>query len=353
MPALRTVAAVATVSVTVLAARVHAQVPQRDVAVRVELDQADAVIALLEQRARGVDPAEADWRRLQSTTGYLRLKRRQESFGAEAFDSVFRAFVRSDDAVRRLPALRDALVKWRGIDVAAAAERAQAYLPDGVVIEATIYPVIKRTPNSFVFELDTDPAIFMYVDPDRSAAVLENTLAHELHHVGAATCPDPAGADTLDAPARRVVSWLSGFAEGLAVLAAAGGPHVHPHASSPADAWTVWERDIANFATDVPRMERFFRQILAGTLAEDEQRTQLFSFINTDDVPQGAFYTVGWKMAALVEQAQGRESVVRAVCDPRVLLAAYNDVARAHPRTDADPLPLWSDAFLTAVGAGR
>ncbi len=345
--------AVALVALTLLAAQVRAQGPQREVTVRVELDQAEAVIALLEQRARGVDPADADWRRLESATGYLRLKRRQESFGAEAFDSAFRAFVRSDEAVRRLPALREALVKWHGIDVAAAAERAQAYLPDGVVIEATIYPVIKRTPNSFVFELDTDPAIFMYVDPDRSAAVLENTLAHELHHVGSAACPDPAGADTLDAPAQRVVNWLSAFAEGMAVLAAAGGPDVHPHASSSSDAWTVWERDVANFATDVTRIERFFRQILAGTLAEEEQRTRLFSFINTEDVPQGAFYTVGWKMAALVERAQGREVVVRAVCDPRVLLAAYNDVARAHPRGDAEPLPMWSEQFLTAVGVGR
>jgi hypothetical protein len=350
MPFLR---AVAIVVPTLLAAGVRAQEPQHTVTVRIELDQADAVIALLEQRARGVDPGEAVWRRLESTTGYIRLKRRQESFGAEAFDARFREFVRSDDALRRLPVLREALGKWRGIDIAAAAERALAYLPDDVVLDATIYPVIKRTPNSFVFELDTDPAIFMYVDPDRSAAVLANTLAHELHHVGSAACPDPTGADTLDAPARRVVSWLSGFGEGMAVLAAAGGPDVHPHASSPSDAWAVWERDVANFATDVPRIERFFRQILAGELAEVEQRTQLFSFINTEDVPQGAFYTAGWKMAALVERAQGREVVVRAVCDPRILLTAYNDVAHAHPRGDADPLPMWSEEFLRAVGVGQ
>jgi hypothetical protein len=338
---------------TLLSAQVRAQGPQREVTVQVELDQAEAVIALLEQRARGIDPTEADWRRLESTIGYIRLKRRQESFGAEEFDAGFREFVRSEDAVRRLAALREALVKWRGINVSAAAARAQAYLPDSIVIEATIYPVIKRAPNSFVFELDTDPAIFLYVDPDRSAAVLENTLAHELHHVGSAACPDPAGADTLDAPARRVVNWLSAFAEGMAVLAAAGGPDVHPHASSPADAWTVWERDVANFATDVARIERFFRRILDGALTEQEQRTQLFSFINTEDVPQGAFYTAGWKMAALVEREQGREVFLRAVCDPRVLLTAYNDVARAHPRGDAEPLPMWSEQFLTAVGVGR
>jgi hypothetical protein len=136
------------------------------------------------------------------------------------------------------------------------------------------------------------------------------------------------------------------------VLAAAGGPDVHPHATSPAPAWTVWERDVANVGMDLPRVEAFFTSILDGTLPDDEQRAALFSFINTDEVPQGAFYTVGWKMAAIVERYVGREPVIAAACDPRVLLRAYNDVAAALPRSDDGSLPLWSEAFLTRIGAG-
>ncbi len=343
----------ALLALCLLAAAARSQEADAPVEVRVVLDEADAVIAILEKRGRGLEVEDADWRRLEASEGYVRLKRRQESFGAEEFDRRFREYLRSDEPLRRLDDLRRALAKWRSIDMEAAGSRAQAYLPAGARIRATIYPVIKRTTNSFVFELDTDPAIFMYVDPGRSASELENTLAHELHHVGSAACADPAGLDALGPAAQRVVSWLSGFGEGLAVLAAAGGPDVHPHATSPAAAWAVWERDVAEFATDLPRIERFFQQILAGELSEEEQRAGLFAFINAGEVPQGAFYTVGWKMAALVERVQGREIVVRGVCDPRVLLTAYNEVAAAYPRSDAEPLPFWSEEFLSAIASDR
>ena len=319
--------------------------------VRVVLDEAAAVLNILDKRAASVEPAESDWQRLWASEGYVRLKQRQESFGAENIDERFREFLESDEPLGRIAELRVALDKWRSIDVTAAAEQAMDYLPANTRIRATIYPVIKRTTNSFVFELTTDPAIFMYVDPDRTAAKLENTLAHELHHVGNASCPDPAGIDTLGAEQQQVVQWLSAFGEGMAMLAGAGGSDVHPHATSEHEEWIVWERDVANFGHDVPLIEAFFQAVLNGTLPEAERRAALFTFINTDDVPQGAFYTVGWKMAAMVERAHSREQVVRAVCDPRILLHTYNEIAGAHPRTDGGSLPLWSESFLSRIGA--
>ena len=317
--------------------------------VRVVLDEADAAIAILEKRSRGEAITDGDWQRLEETDGYVRLKRRQESFGAEDFDERFRAFLTSGETLERLDELREALVKWRSIDAGGAGAMAQAYLPPGSRIRATIYPVIKQAPNSFVFELGSDPAIFMYVNPERTPKQLEHTLAHELHHVGSATCPDPDGLDALAPGAQRVVSWLSAFGEGMAMLAASGGPDVHPHASSPPEEWSIWERDIGEFAADLTGIQGFFREVLAGEGTIDEQRVKLFSFINTEEVPQGGFYTVGWKMAALVERVRGRDVVVHAVCDPRVLLATYNEVAAAIPRSDAEPLPLWDEDFLAEI----
>lgn len=319
------------------------------VEIRVVLDEADAVIAILEIRSRGLEPSDDEWKRLEESEGYVRLKRRQQSFGAEDFDERFREFLESAEPLERLAELREAVAKWRSIDIAAAGARAHAYLPTGTPISASIYPVIKRTTNSFVFELDTDPAIFMYVDPDRSSAELWNILAHELHHVGSAACPEPDGVEALSPEVKRVVSWLSAFGEGMAVLAAAGGPDSHPHATSPPAAWAIWERDVGEFASDLQRIEVFFRGVLAGEQSLEEQRAKLFSFISTEEIPQGGFYTVGWKMAALVERAKGRETVLRAVCDPRVLLTAYNEVAASYPRSDAEPLPLWSEDFLAAI----
>lgn len=318
--------------------------------VRLVLDQAEAVLELLERRRRGDELRDADFRELTETEGYRRLKRRQESFGATGFDEDFRDFVRSAEALKRLDALRGAVARWRSLDMRGAAQRARAYLPPGAQVEASVYPVIKRSTNSFVFELDSDPAIFIYIDPDRPAEELENVLAHELHHVGSAACPSPPGIDSLPAAAQRAVQWLSGLGEGLAVLAAAGGPDIHPHASSGSPAWAVWERDVANFNRDVGRIEAFFLDLIDGELPEVDQRKELFALINSDDVPQGPFYTVGWKMGAIVERVRGREVVVDAVCDPRVLLSAYNDVAASLSLPDGESLRLWSPEFLSAIG---
>jgi len=133
------------------------------------------------------------------------------------------------------------------------------------------------------------------------------------------------------------------------VLAAAGGPDVHPHATDSADAWLVWERDVARFNVDLRRLETFFRDLLAGRLPAEEADRQLYAFIDAEGVPQGPFYTVGWKMAAIVERARGREGLVKTVCDPRALLAAYNESAAAHPRPDGESLALWSADFLASL----
>lgn len=51
----------------------------------------------------------------------------------------------------------------------------------------------------------------------------------------------------------------------------------------------------------------------------------------------------------MVERARRREGLVKTVCDPRALLAAYNEVAGAHPRKAGEGLALWSPDFLAAL----
>jgi hypothetical protein len=57
---------------------------------------------------------------------------------------------------------------------------------------------------------------------------------------------------------------------------------------------------------------------------------------------QGPWYTVGWKMAATIETALGRDRLVAAACDPRRLLPAYNEAARKL----GGGLPLWSEEVV-------
>ncbi len=319
--------------------------------VEIVTDQADAALLILERRRSGAAITPTDWDRLWESSGYKRLVARQLSFGDEGTRQRLADYLSSEEALERLPLLRSAVAEWKSIDISAAAELAAAYTPPELRLEAKVFPVIKQRANSFVADLDSDAAIFMFVDGEMAPEKLINTLAHELHHVGVSGCPRPTDYDSSSTEVRRVIDWLSAFGEGLAVLAAAGSPDVHPHGASTARDWIIWERDVANFNRDLKSIEAFFSGILDGTIPEEDQRARLFTFINTDEVPQGAFYTVGWKMAALIERARGRKALLDATCDKRQLLSLYDAVAAEHSRTDGGELAQWSAEFLAALDA--
>lgn len=346
-PRRHVVAAFAT-SIALLATSVSLGAPRTEV--QIVLDQAEAALAILTASAEGRTPPADAWGRLFASEGYRRLRERQESFGASDVDDWMRGHLENAATVARVGELEVAVERWRTLDTGELGRRALRYLPAGTRLTARLYPVIKSSPNSFVWQLDSDPAIFAYVDPARSAEQMANTMVHELHHVGAGSCPQPPGRDALPAGAQNALDWSSAFAEGIAMLAAAGSPDVHPHATSEADARAVWERDIARFGDDLRALDSFFLGLVDELWDPDEQRERGFRFINTAEVPQGAFYTVGWKMAVLVERVRGRERVVAAVCDPRVLLREYDRIATELSRSDAAPLLRWSPGLLRSIG---
>jgi hypothetical protein len=148
----------------------------------------------------------------------------------------------------------------------AAARRVLTYLPSQSRIRAKVFPVIKPQTNSFVFDVQTDPAIFLYVDPALGAEQFENTVGHELHHIGLASVAgemEPA-LKGLPPRARAAAEWMGAFGEGMAMLAAAGGPDVHPHAHSSPEDRARWDHDLANFsraleATVIPMLRRSSR----------------------------------------------------------------------------------------------
>jgi len=310
--------------------------------VRVDAGEAEAVLAILDARSEGRPVSEAAFRRLFASAGYRRLREREAAMGRAFTDAEFREFVLSDDLLAKREASRAAVDAWRAVRPERAAASAARYLPAGTELRATIYPVIKPRTNSFVFDLESDPAIFFYVDPSLSKGVFENTMTHELHHVGyAAACADPASSG--DEAADAVRRWVGAFGEGLAMLAAAGGPEVHPHASSPAEDRERWDRDVARFDADLKRVERFFLDILEGKLVTDAERLEAArSFYGV----QGPWYTVGWKMAVVIERAFGRERLVATICDPVGFLELYNEAA-----AEDAPLPRWSPELLRRIDA--
>lgn len=320
---------------------------------RLEVDasQAEAVLDIAGGIAAGRAPDKADWERLEGGRAQVRLRQREESLGRTLDAAAFRAFVASPTLLDRREALAATLAGWKRMDARQAAARARAYLPSATRLRATVYPVIKPATNSFVFDLRGDPAIFLYLDPALDAAAFENTVAHELHHVGvAAACPIPRD-DARPAGLADTLALLGSFAEGRAVLAAAGGPDVHPHATGTPEARATWERDLALAGEDLPRMERFFAAVLDGELDEQTRAKQWMGFVNDGVRPQGPYYTLGWLMATAVERHFGRERLVASLCDPAAFLRDYDTAAAALNAAGADPaLPRWSPGFLARLG---
>lgn len=314
--------------------------------VRLVTDEAEAVLAILAKRKTKQPISEADWQRVFSSEGYVRLKKRELAMQRSFEDADFKSFVLSDALSERAQALADTLGRWQRADITQAARLALVYLPKKAQIRAKIYPVIKPRDNSFVFDVKSDPAIFLYLDPAVSREKFENTLAHELHHIGyASSCPSRKASDEIAAlpQNKKVVNQIIGaFGEGFAMLAAAGGVAVHPHAVSNSEERARWDRDMANFNGDLKQVEKFFLDILANRLSEEEIRNISSSFFGI----QGPWYTVGWKMSVLIEKTYGRAKLIECICDPRKLLPTYNNAAVKYNRGAREPLALWSESLI-------
>jgi hypothetical protein len=317
------------------------------VQVRLDTDEPEAVLSILAKRQAGTAVTDSDWKKLFDTEGYRRLKKRELAMKNQFEDADFQKFVMSQELLGRATALRQILNKWMQADMTRPGTLALEYLPQDATIKATIYPSIKPRDNSFVAEVDTDPAIFLYLDPAVTREQFENTMAHELHHIGYGTaCPAAKLKQWLaeQSPAvQQFSNWAGAFGEGYAMLAAAGGPDIHPKATEPLEKRQRWDRDLANFNKDQHELDEFFRGILSGELTHDQARERGYSYFGY----QGPWYTVGWRMAVTIERKFGRDRLVQAECDGSAL-AVYNSAVAKNKSSDQN-LPIWSPEVIRAL----
>ena len=327
-----------------------AATPDDRISLHLDTSEAEAVLVILQKQHSGAAVTDADWQRLFNTEPYTRLKKREAAMQRAFSDDDFKKFVLSPELLARQGELRRTLTLWSKANLEKGAQRVLAYLPTDARIRAKVYPTIKPRTNSFVFETDTDPAIFLYLDPAVTPQQFENTVAHELHHVGFSSLKSAELPAELPQRVKDALGWMSAFGEGFAMLAAAGSPDVHPHAVSKPEDRAHWDRDMANFNQDLRTLEKFFLQIMNGGFPskEEEQKTA-YSFFGT----QGPWYTVGYKMAVTIERHDGRAALIDAMRDPQKLLVLYNRAAIDHNRNaqDQDKLVLWSPALLEKIGA--
>jgi putative zinc-dependent peptidase DUF5700 len=336
-------------SILITASAQDTQPAPGSIQLKLDPDEADAVLSILDKRAAGGNVTDEDWQHLFATEPYIRLKKREAGMHRDFTDDDFKKFVLSPELAAKATVLRHTLDAWRRADLIASARRVLAYLPDQAHIQAKVFPVIKPKINSFVFETDTDPAIFLYLDPEESAAKFENIVAHELHHIGYSSVRSLAEEKQKDLPpnVKPAVDWMGAFGEGFAMLAAAGGPDADPHATSSPEEHARWEHDMANFNQDVSSLQEFFLDVIDGRLAgKDKIDEKAFTFFGI----QGPWYTVGYKMSVIVEKRYGRKQLIECMLDPRDLLASYNRAATEINAGGKEKLALWSPELMQKIG---
>ena len=89
-------------------------------------------------------------------------------------------------------------------------------------------------------------------------------------------------------------------------------------------------------------LEAFFGAVADSAFSEEEAGRQWSQFVSTADVPQGAFYPVGYLMAQTVEQQLGRDRLLASLCDPFLFMLDYSEAVK---RSGLN-LPVWSATFL-------
>jgi hypothetical protein len=312
-----------------------------DVALSVSAEEADAAIGVIQ--ARDSTSRERAWLRLVASRPYQRLHQREAALGRAFTDSAFRAYLMSDNARLEAPAFASTLHAWRTTDIAGAAARAAAYLPSGTPIRASLYFMIKPRRNTFVFDVQKDPTIFVAIDPTLSAEEFQNEYAHELHHIGYGVA---CRADTLgksrDPRSSTLLEWMGALGEGWAMLAAAGDPRINPHATSSPPTRATWDHDYANVGADLSRLQDFFLAILNGELSDSSTTATGMTFFGP---VQGPWYTVGYLMASTIERTDGHAALLAVLCDPAAMVLRYQEIAVSRS------LPTWSDAFVQRLRA--
>ena len=324
-----------------------ADTPNDRVHILLNTSEAERVLHILAKRKAGQPVTDDDWQALFATEPYQRLKKREASMHRQFTDDDFKKFVLSDDRVKEYDALTHTLAEWKKADLPASGARVLQYLPANAVVHAKVFPEIKPMHNSFVFDVGSDPTIFLYLDPTVTRDYFEQTVAHEMHHIGLASTDKEyeKKISSLPAPAKKVAHWMGAFGEGEAMLAAAGGPDIPIHEHATQELRTNWQVGMRDFNQNLAAVNDFFVQVLDGRITGDEIDKKAFSFFGL----QGPWYTVGYKMAALVEKRYGRPALIACMLDRRLLLARYNSVAEETNRRGKELLALWSPQVLKAV----
>lgn len=308
------------------------------------LDQCEVALRILES-----DPkcgGETLLTELFSTKGYRWLKERELAMKQEFTDADFSTFILSDDLRQQAQLFRAVLDNLQKLSMESLANQAKEYLPSDANIDAFVVPLIKPKRNSFVYPIEGKIVVFLSLNSDVTTSRLQNTIAHELHHVGLRTVyqgPNSVLDGVEDSRIKELLRFTQPLGEGYAMLAAAGGPDIHPNDHDP-ELKILWDQRMTTFDRDFDDIDQFLCDVFTEKYDQEEAMEKGFEMMGV----QGPWYTVGWKTAAVIELAYGKNRLIQCIADPTQLFSTYNQATSIYKKNHGTSLPTWSLELVEA-----
>ena len=318
------------------------------VGVHLMTDEAEAVLGILAKRNNQLPLTEADWSRLLTSEGYVRLKAREASMKRSFEDEAFKSFVLSPELGPQTATLEtDARPMVKGRHGSAREKRSDATFPNVLVSgprstpssnlrltvssstsQATLRSFCISIPRSMRTSFATRS--LMSCTTSASVAVVHpRTIADEIARLPQET--------------QTALTWIGAFGEGFAMLAAAGSPDSSSSWREPCRGAEQRGIEVSRMRAPIDsKLEGFFQSVLQKQLTGDQVREAGFQFFGV----QGPWYTVGWQMAVTIERAFWTPSTRRSLLRPSKAVRRLTTRRRFESlrvrRTWASGQPRWS-----------
>lgn len=311
-------------------------------------DEIKAVLNILYKRKQGENTEKLDWKRLFSSDGFKLLKQREEDMGNQLKKKAFKDFLLNEIEPEGYDQFQNAYQNLKDINFNKIINKTKRYLPDQAIINTDIIPVIKPASNSFVHNIDNKLVLFLYLKPSISKKELTNKLIHELHHIGLDDIYQKSDYTHLPKPVQRMIEWTNAFGEGFAMLAAAGSPAVHPNRFDE-QLKERWDENISNFNRDFKEIEKFLLDILNKNFSNQKDLYDKGFQLMTNNGGQGSWYTVGYKIAVVIEKMTDKKVLTDCMKDFTKLYLTYNKLVVQYNKKYKEKLPQFSEKIIGSL----
>lgn len=311
-------------------------------------DQVEVVIDILKRTEENNKISKEHWNKLFHTQGFQLLEKRESEMNEGIKKSEFKGYIIDKIASDGYLPYEKSLDKLNKLDLDEIIESTKDYLPDNTNLDTDIIPVIKPQKNSFIHKINDKLVLFLYLEPDIIKEKMENKLIHELHHIGFDYVYQNSDYSYLLKPAQKVIEWTNAFGEGFAMLAAAQGLENHPNKFDE-DLKSKWDKNMENYNKDFHKIQNFLLTILEGHFADERKLYNRGFQLMTNNGGQGSWYTVGYKIAVVIEKTASRDLLIKCMQDLTQLYCHYNRLVKQYNKKQNKNLHKWDQKIINVL----